>query len=105
MWLGSKNRLELVLGQVTVNLGVETEPLVVVTTIAPDRAPAGIVSVIAVEVVELGVILTPFNFTLRIELNPVPFMVTVVPTGPVVIGSLDALTNEVIRGNAETVGV
>ena len=76
----------LVLGQVTVNLGVETEPLVVVTTIAPDRAPTGIASVIAVEVVELGVIFTPFNFTLRIELNPVPLMVKTVPTEPLVTG-------------------
>ena len=64
---------------VTLNLGVETEPLVVVTTSAPIRAPTGIVSVIALEEVELGVIFTPLNFTLRTELNLSPFMVTVVP--------------------------
>ena len=76
----------LVLGQVTVKRGVETEPLVVVTTIVPERAPTGIVSVIEVEVVELGVIFKPFNFTLKTELNPVPLIVTIVPIGPVVIG-------------------
>jgi hypothetical protein len=90
---------------VTVNLGVETEPLVVVTTSAPVRAPTGIVSVIAVEEVEIGIIFTPLNFTLRTELNPVPFMVTVVPPRTLINDSLDALSNEVIRGNAETVGV
>ena len=92
----------LVLGQVTENLGVETEPLVVVTTSAPDRAPTGIVSVIAVEEVELGVIFTPFNFTLRTQLNPVPFMVTEVKTGPLVT---DNPPDALIRGNTETVGV
>ena len=90
----------MVLGQVTENLGVETEPLVVVTTIAPDRAPAGIASVIAVEVVEIGVIFTPFNFTLRTELNPVPVMRTSVDPAAPVVGVI-----EVILGNAETVGV
>jgi hypothetical protein len=92
----------LVLGQVTVNLGVETEPLVVVTTIAPDRAPAGIVRVIAVGEVELGVILTPFNFTLRIELNPVPLIVTEVKAGPLVT---DNPPDALIRGKTETEGV
>jgi hypothetical protein len=74
--------------------------LVVVTTIAPDRAPAGIASVIAVEEVELGVILTPFNFTLRIELNPVPVMRTSVDPAAPVVGVIEAT-----RGNTETVGV
>ena len=73
----------MVLGQVTVKRGVETEPLVVVTTIVPERAPTGIVSVIEVEVVELGVMFTPFNLTLNRGLRPDPVIVTVVPTGPV----------------------
>jgi hypothetical protein len=79
--------------------------LVVVTTIVPERAAAGIVSVMAETEVELGVIFTPFNFTLRSELNPDPLIVTEVKAGALVIVSPNALTTELIRGNTETVGV
>jgi len=89
---------------VTVNLGVEAEPLFVVTTIVPERAPAGIVTVIDVEDIAdgSGVIFTPFNFTLSTELNPVPLMVTGVPTVPVVT---DKPPVELIRGNTDALGV
>ena len=68
----------------------------------PDRAPTGIVRVIAVEEIDIGVIFTPFNFTLRIELNPVPLIVTEVNAGPLIA---DNPPDALIRGNAETVGV
>ena len=44
----------------------------------------------------------PFNFTLKTELNPVPLMVTTVPTIPDVT---DSPPDALIRGSAETEGV
>jgi hypothetical protein len=44
----------------------------------------------------------PFNFTLKTELNPVPLIVTVVPTIPEVA---DSPPEALMRGKTETVGV
>ena len=77
----------------------------VVTTIAPERAPTGIVTVMAVDVMlagSVGVMFTPFNFTLSTELNPDPLIVTVHKTGPEVI---DKPPDALIRGKTVEVGV
>jgi hypothetical protein len=61
--------------------------------------------VIAVEVMLagfVGLIFTPFNFTLSTELNPDPLIVTVLKTGPEVI---DKPPDALIRGKTVVVGV
>src|SRR5262249_28846953 len=57
----------------------------VVTVIGPVVAPEGTVAVICVsELAEYDVALTPLNATAVAPVNPVPVIVTEVPTGPLV---------------------
>ena len=88
----------------TINRGVETDPLDVVTTIVPDRAPTGIITVMDVGVINdgsLGAMLAPLIFTLSTELNPDPLIVTTVPTGPLVT---DKAPVELTRGKTAAEG-
>ena len=77
--------------------------------IVPDRAPTGIVTVIAVGVINagfVGVIFTPFNFTLSTELNPEPLIVTVLKAGPEVIDRPGGVSTSVLmRGKTVGAGV
>ena len=61
------------------------DPAGAVTAIGPVVAPDGTLATISVGVDELTVAATPLNvtvFSLGVALNPVPEIVTVVPTGP-----------------------
>ena len=71
---------------VTVNgVLLVAEPPGAVTVIGPVVAPAGTLATICVAVAEVTVPAVPLNVTvfwLAVVLNPVPLMVTEVPTGP-----------------------
>ena len=54
----------------------------VVTEIFPVFAPEGTVAVIFVSELTMNVAVVPLNFTLFAPVNPVPLIVTEVPTGP-----------------------
>jgi hypothetical protein len=61
------------------------EPEATVTPIAPVVAPAGTVVTTFVALAEVTVAATPLNvtaFSVGVALNPVPEIVTFVPTGP-----------------------
>jgi hypothetical protein len=76
-----------------------SEPPGVVTEILPVSAPAGTVVVILVSELIKNVAGVPPNFTEVAPVNPVPLIVTAVPTGPLV-GE-----NDVIVGAAPQAGV
>lgn len=53
-----------------------------VTVIGPLVAPVGTLTASLVAPSELMVACVPLNFTTELELNPIPVIVTAVPTGP-----------------------
>jgi hypothetical protein len=55
---------------------------VLVTVIGPLVAPVGTLTTSLVAPLELMVAGVPLNFTTELELNPIPVIVTAVPTGP-----------------------
>jgi hypothetical protein len=71
---------------VTVNAApLVAEPAGAVTPISPEVAPVGTVTTSCVAVADVTGAAVPLNVTvfwLAVELNPVPEIVTVVPTGP-----------------------
>ena len=73
-------------------VGELTAPLGVVTMIRPVTAPAGTMAVIRVDELTVKEALTPPKWTAVAPVNPVPVIVTEVPTGPLVG------VNEVIVG-------
>ena len=77
------------------------EPVGVVTVIGPDAAPDGTVVTIRVAVAEITVAGMPLNvtaFSLGVSLNPVPCIVTDVPTGALFgVNSMIETTEELRR--------
>lgn len=68
---------------VTVKLvALDTEPPLVVTAILPVVAPVGTVAVICVSEFTTNVAEIPLKVTFVAWVNPVPVIVTEVPTGP-----------------------
>jgi hypothetical protein len=78
-----------------------TEPIDVVTVIGPVVAPAGTLVTIRVVVAEITVAGTPSNateFWLGVVLNPVPCIVTEIPTGALFgVSSMIETTEELCR--------
>src|SRR5947209_18375669 len=84
---------------------LETEPEAVVTVMGPVVAAGGTVTTSCVAVADTTVAATPLNCTVfcdAVVLNPVPLMVTDVPTGPLcgvkeMIESCDAPCRVILR--------
>ena len=73
----------IVVVAVTVNDEAEVPvPREVVTVMAPVVVPAGTVAVIWVSLITVNTEIDPKNFTAVAPVNPVPLIVTNVPTGP-----------------------
>lgn len=97
---------------VTVNfVPLVSEPAGVVTEIFPVVAPGGTVAVIFVSELTVNVAVVPLNFTAVAPENPVPLIVTEVPTGPlfgekdVIVGPAALVTVNCVVLVAKPLGV